>query len=98
MIFLLFLVGLGTKPADIFRVGWRALLVAILGVIVPFIPGYLDLRLGADADRGGLRRRGDGRDFRGHYPRACWGQIGLLNLEVSRIILGAAVIDDILGL
>jgi Kef-type K+ transport system membrane component KefB len=41
VIFLLFLVGLETKPADIFRVGWRALLVAILGVAVPFIAGYL---------------------------------------------------------
>src|SRR5262249_45687732 len=40
-IFLLFLVGMETKPADIFRVGWRALLVAILGVIAPFIFGYL---------------------------------------------------------
>src|SRR5215470_13719073 len=41
VILLLFLVGLETKPADIFRVGWRALMVAILGVIVPFIFGYL---------------------------------------------------------
>jgi Kef-type K+ transport system membrane component KefB len=41
VIFLLFLVGLETKPADIFRVGWRALLVAVLGVILPFIAGYL---------------------------------------------------------
>src|SRR5262245_11383513 len=31
-ILLLFLVGLETRPADIFRVGWRALLVAVLGV------------------------------------------------------------------
>src|SRR5262249_61091695 len=41
VIFLLFLVGMETKPADIFRVGWRALLVATLGVIAPFIFGYL---------------------------------------------------------
>src|SRR5262245_21559943 len=41
VIFLLFLVGLETKPADIFRVGWRALLVAVLGVILPFIAGFL---------------------------------------------------------
>src|SRR5437870_10247619 len=40
VIFLLFLVGLETKPADIFRVGGRATLVAVLGVIVPFVFGY----------------------------------------------------------
>ena len=44
VIFLLFLVGMETKPADIFRVGWRALLVAVLGVILPFILGYLVMR------------------------------------------------------
>src|SRR4029450_9905116 len=37
VVFLLFLVGMETKPADIFRVGWRALLVAVFGVIAPFI-------------------------------------------------------------
>src|SRR5262245_12462860 len=34
VILLLFLVALETKPADIFRVGWRALLVAVLGVVL----------------------------------------------------------------
>src|SRR5215471_9787144 len=41
VILLLFLVGLETKPTDIFRVGWRAMLVAVLGVVLPFIVGYL---------------------------------------------------------
>jgi Kef-type K+ transport system membrane component KefB len=98
VIFLLFLVGLETKPSDIFRVGWRAILVAVLGVIVPFIFGYLimiawgqtqieSIFVGAAmvATSVGITAR-------------VLGQMGLLNLEVSRIILGAAVIDDILGL
>lgn len=98
VIFLLFLVGLETKPADIFRVGARALLVAVLGVIVPFIAGYLLLRawgrpqieavfVGAAmvATSVGITAR-------------VLGQMGLLNAVTSRIILGAAVIDDVLGL
>src|SRR5688572_25512937 len=40
VIFLLFMVGLETKPQDILRVGKRAFLVGTLGVIFPFIAGY----------------------------------------------------------
>lgn len=98
VIFLLFLVGLETKPADIFRVGGRAIAVAVLGVIVPFIAGYVlfilwgrhqieAIFLGAAmvATSVGITAR-------------VLGQMGLLHLQTSRIILGAAVIDDILGL
>ena len=98
VIFLLFLVGLETKPGDIFRVGGRAVIVAVLGVIVPFFFGYLmadlwgqprieSIFIGAAmvATSVGITAR-------------VLGQMGLLHLDVSRIILGAAVIDDILGL
>ncbi len=98
VIFLLFFVGLETKPADIFRVGGRALVVAVMGVIVPFIAGYLlcylwglpqieAIFVGAAmvATSVGITAR-------------VLGQMGLLHLQTSRIILGAAVIDDILGL
>src|SRR5262245_40362587 len=98
VILLLFLVGLETKPADIFRVGWRALLVAVLGVILPFIAGYLimlawgETRIEAIFVGAALVATSVGITAR------VLGQMGLLGLEVSRIILGAAVIDDILGL
>lgn len=98
VIFLLFLVGLETKPATIFRVGARAALVAILGVIVPFIGGYLlawlwglpqieAIFIGAAlvATSVGITAR-------------VLGQMRVLNAETSRIILAAAVIDDVLGL
>jgi Kef-type K+ transport system membrane component KefB len=98
VIFLLFLVGLETKPADIFRVGGRALVVAVLGVIVPFIFGYAAMwlwgfqQIEAIFVGAALVATSVGITAR------VLGQMGLLNLEVSRIILGAAVIDDILGL
>lgn len=98
VIFLLFFVGLETKPADIFRVGLRAMMVAILGVLFPFVAGYAlcywwgqtnieAIFVGAAmvATSVGITAR-------------VLGQMKVLSAETSRIILGAAVIDDILGL
>lgn len=98
VMFLLFLVGLGTKPADIFRVGGRAMAVAVCGVIVPFGLGWLIMsawgepRIEAIFVGAAMVATSVGITAR------VLGQMGLLSLDVSRIILGAAVIDDILGL
>lgn len=98
VIFLLFMVGLETKPQDILRVGKRAFLVGTLGVIFPFIAGY------------GIAMLWDGSFIEAMFIGAALvatsvgitarvlGGLGLLDRETSRIILGAAVIDDILGL
>lgn len=98
VIFLLFTVGLETKPQAIFQVGRKATMVAVLGVVLPFIAGYLiaavwggsfieSMFIGAAlvATSVGITAR-------------VLGSMGLLDRETSRIILGAAVIDDILGL
>ncbi len=98
VIFLLFLVGLETKPADIFRVGARALLVAMLGVIVPFVFGYALLLAWGQAHIEAIFVGAAMVATSVGITARVLGQMGLLNLEVSRIILGAAVIDDILGL
>lgn len=98
VIFLLFTVGLETKPSAIFRVGRKAVMVAVLGVVVPFVCGYLLMRAWGASDVESL--------FIGTAMVATsvgitarvLGQMGLLEEETSRIILGAAVIDDILGL
>jgi len=98
VIFLLFLVGLETKPADIFRVGWRATLVAILGVVVPFIFGYLIMLAWGETQIEAVFVGAAMVATSVGITARVLGQMGLLSLEVSRIILGAAVIDDILGL
>ncbi|CAN5527809.1 cation:proton antiporter [soil metagenome] len=98
VIFLLFTVGLETKPQSILKVGKRAVMVGVLGVILPFFAGYLiavwwdgsfveAMFIGAAlvATSVGITAR-------------VLGSMGLLDRETSRIILGAAVIDDILGL
>ncbi|MGH9908926.1 MAG: cation:proton antiporter, partial [Pyrinomonadaceae bacterium] len=97
-VFLLFTVGLETKPSAIFRVGARAALVAVLGVIAPFVAGYLLMRLWGGSNVESL--------FIGTAMVATsvgitarvLAAMGLLDTLTSRIILGAAVIDDILGL
>lgn len=98
VIFLLFTVGLETKPQAILRVGGRAFVVATLGVIVPFIAGY------------GIAFYWDGSKVEAMFVGAALvatsvgitarvlGNLGLLDAPTARIILGAAVIDDILGL
>jgi Kef-type K+ transport system membrane component KefB len=98
VIFLLFTVGLETKPRDIFHVGKTAMVVAVLGVVVPFVAGFLLMYAWGSTNVEAL--------FMGTALVATsvgitarvLGAMGLLNVTTSRIILGAAVIDDILGL
>ena len=98
VIFLLFTVGLETKPATIFRVGKTALLVAVLGVVAPFAAGYLLLQLwGGTVVQSLFIGTAMVATSVGITARVL-NAMGLLDAPASRIILGAAVIDDILGL
>src|SRR5689334_14793433 len=98
VIFLLFTVGLETKPKDIFNVGMRATIVAVLGVILPFVAGYF-IAIAWDGSFAEAMFIGAAMVATsvGITARVL-GSMGLLDKETSRIILGAAVIDDILGL
>lgn len=104
VIFLLFTVGLETRPSDLFRVGKTATLVAVLGVMVPFVLGYGLVEL-TGAKLMGSHTRTESI-FIGAAMVATsvgitarvLGDMGLINAQTSRVILGAAVIDDVLGL
>jgi Kef-type K+ transport system membrane component KefB len=100
VIVLLFEVGLESNLNEMLEVGWSSLLVALAGVIMPFflgwgvaayfIPGEPRLAhffIGATlcATSVGITAR-------------VLKDIGRLQTRESRIILGAAVIDDVLGL
>jgi Kef-type K+ transport system membrane component KefB len=98
VMFLLFQVGLEVKSSDLVKSGPTATLVALLGVVVPFFAGW-----------GLLSAWGEPRIesiFVGAAMVATSVGItaqvlaakGLLQERASRIILGAAVIDDVLGL
>jgi Kef-type K+ transport system membrane component KefB len=99
VIFLLFTVGLETRPSDIFKVGATALTAAILGVIVPFIAGWALLSLWPGYSRVEAIFMGAAMVATsvGITARVLSG-LGLITAEASRVILAAAVIDDIIGL
>lgn len=98
VIFLLFNVGLETKPQSIFEVGKRAVMVGVLGVIFPFVAGYfIALAWGGSFVESMFIGAALVATSVGITARVL-GSLGLLDAPTSRIILGAAVIDDILGL
>ena len=99
VIILLFEVGLESNLGEMRAVGWSSLLVAVLGVVTPFFLGWgvaalflpgatmVHLFVGATlcATSVGITAR-------------VLRDIGRLQTREARIILGAAVIDDVLGL
>jgi Kef-type K+ transport system membrane component KefB len=98
VIFLLFNVGLETKPAAILNVGKRAALVAVLGVLVPFAGGWWLMQIWNSTSVESLFvGTALVATSVGITARVLSG-MGLLDAPTARIILGAAVIDDILGL
>lgn len=100
VMFLLFSVGLETRVKDLMSVGKAAMLVAVLGVVVPFILGYAYISFFS----------GDGNIYHALFLGAAMvatsvgitarviKDMKLTDAKESRIIIGAAVIDDILGM
>ncbi|HEX8353304.1 MAG TPA: cation:proton antiporter [Pyrinomonadaceae bacterium] len=100
VIILLFEVGLESNVAEMLEVGWSSLFVAVAGVVFPFFLGWgvsyyfmpseptlVHVFIGATlcATSVGITAR-------------VLRDLGRLRTRESRIILGAAVIDDVLGL
>lgn len=100
VIILLFEVGLESDIKEMLEVGWSSLLVAVLGVIAPFLLGWavssyflpdesiwVHIFIGATlcATSVGITAR-------------VFQDLKKLATREARIILGAAVIDDVLGL
>jgi Kef-type K+ transport system membrane component KefB len=101
VVILLFQIGLESSVNTMLKVGARAFIVAVIGVVCPFalgtwivgpwlLPGltfnaYLFLGATLTATSVGIT----GRVFR---------DLGQLRLPSAQIVLGAAVIDDVLGL
>ena len=98
VMFLLFRVGLEVKSSDLMKVGPTASLVAILGVIVPFIAGWAIMDYwGAPQIEAVFVGAAMVATSVGITAQVL-AEKGLLNHKASRIILAAAVIDDVLGL
>jgi Kef-type K+ transport system membrane component KefB len=98
VILLLFIVGLEISPRRLLEVGRTAALVAIGGVVLPFVAGYGLLRLyGEGAPQALFFGAALVATSVGITARVLGG-MGVILAKTSQIILGAAVIDDILGL
>jgi Kef-type K+ transport system membrane component KefB len=101
VVILLFQIGLEQSPTSMRKVGVPAFLVACIGVIVPFVAGtylvgpwllpglsgnaYLFLGATLTATSVGITAR-------------VFSDLKFLNTREAQIVLGAAVIDDVLGL
>jgi Kef-type K+ transport system membrane component KefB len=98
VMFLLFRVGLEVKASELMSVGGTALVVAVIGVVVPFLMGWGIMTLWGEPRLESI--------FTGAAMVATSVGItaqvlaarGLLATRSARIILAAAVVDDILGL
>jgi Kef-type K+ transport system membrane component KefB len=95
---LLFEIGLECDISDLLRVGLRSLLVGIAGIVFPFVAGYALMRatgaetLAAIFIGAALTATSIGITAR------ILADLGALDTAEARIVIGAAVIDDILGI
>jgi len=97
-VLLLFEVGVHTRVGEVARVGSTALGVAVLGVALPFAGGYL---LGAALDLSATGRIFLAASLTATSVAITSGALrsfGALATQSGRVILGAAVIDDVLAM
>lgn len=98
VMFLLFSVGLEVHPEELLKVGGTAALVAFLGVIVPFGAGWgLYAAMGSASTESMFVGAALVATSVG-ITASVLAERGLLQEMASKIILAAAVIDDVLGL
>ncbi len=98
VIILLFFVGLETRLRDLMDVRGSAAAVAILGVTFPFALGFLFIEATGRSDvESAFVATAMVATSVGITARVL-ADIGVVRTKEARIILGAAVVDDILGL
>jgi Kef-type K+ transport system membrane component KefB len=98
VVLLLFSVGLETRLEEMKRVGRSAFLVGLLGVVVPFVLGSLWAHgAGHDWAKSLFVAAAFVATSAGITARVLQ-ELGVLQREEARVILGAAVIDDILAM
>ncbi len=96
--FLLFTVGMETKLSELRKVGLVATSVAAMGVIVPFVMGYyVSVLLFASSVEAMFVATALVATSVGITARVL-EDLGMIHSTEAKIILGAAVIDDILGM
>ncbi|HVO82416.1 MAG TPA: cation:proton antiporter [Terriglobales bacterium] len=97
-IFVLFNAGLETSPHDLIRVGRKALLVAVAGIVGPFVLGFAYMKWRGDASTEAIFVGAAMVATSVGITARVLGDLNVLSTRAARIILGAAVFDDILGM
>src|SRR4051794_42537 len=97
-IFLLFTVGLETRPGDLIKVGRQSLRVAVAGVVVPFLLGFTYMHLKGNPLHESIFVAAAMVATSVGITARVLSDLHALNTREARIILGAAVFDDILGM
>jgi Kef-type K+ transport system membrane component KefB len=99
VIILLFEIGLESNIKDLMAVGVQALVVAVVGVVVPFTAGTVGLMtlFGIPAIPAIFAGAALTATSIGITSKVL-SELGRLNSKEGQIILGAAVIDDVLGI
>ena len=97
-IFVLFHAGLEVSPQDLINVGRQALLVAVAGIVVPFAFGFGYMHWRGDATTESVFVGAAMVATSVGITARVLGDLGVLSTRTAKIILGAAVFDDILGM
>jgi Kef-type K+ transport system membrane component KefB len=98
VIVLMFAVGLETRPSELFKVGMRALVVGCVGIVLPMIAGfYFGKAMGFGTPEAIFIGTALVATSVGITARVLADR-GFLSTTEARIILAAAVIDDVLGM
>ena len=97
-IFVLFHAGLEISPGDLIKVGRTALLVAIAGIVLPFALGFAYMHWRGEAATESVFVGAAMVATSVGITARVLGDMGMLASRTAKIILGAAVFDDILGM
>ncbi len=97
-VFVLFSAGLETSPRDLIRVGNKAVQVAVAGIVLPFILGFAYMKLRGDASSEAIFVGAAMVATSVGITARVLGDLKVLATRTAKIILGAAVFDDILGM
>ncbi len=97
-IFVLFSVGLQTSPGDLIRVGRKSATVALAGVIAPFLLGFAYMKLRGNVSSEAVFVGAAMVATSVGITARVFADLHLLSTQTAKIILAAAVFDDILGM
>ncbi|HEV8440348.1 MAG TPA: cation:proton antiporter [Methylomirabilota bacterium] len=97
-ILLLFEVGLESELTEFFRVGAQAAVVAVAGIVCPFALGYLFARWSAQSEITAVFLGATLTATSVGITARVLSDLGRLHDSAARVVVGAAVIDDVLGL